>query len=69
VLITRNLPFSMMTAAAIGRLVHRCVIVELHIPSYRVEEAKKKQPAEAQPAAPLAPFAPSDGLDRASRAK
>lgn len=52
VLMTSNLPFSkwegifkdaMMTAAAIDRLVHHCVIIELNIPSYRVEEAKKKQ--------------------------
>ena len=58
VLMTSNLPFSkwegifkdaMMTAAAIDRLVHHCVIIELNIPSYRVEEAKKKQQAEGQP--------------------
>ena len=57
VLMTSNLPFSkwegifkdaMMTAAAIDRLVHHCVIIELNIPSYRVEEAKKKQHAESQ---------------------
>src|ERR1022692_3635683 len=50
VLLTSNLPFSkwegifkdpMTTAAAIDRLVHHCVIVELNIPSYRMEEAKK----------------------------
>lgn len=50
VLITSNLPFSqweaifkdpMTTAAAIDRLVHHCVILELNIPSYRVEQAKK----------------------------
>ena len=29
------------TAAAIDRLVHHCVILELNIPSYRVEQAKK----------------------------
>ena len=55
VLMTSNLPFSkwegifkdaMMTAAAIDRLVHHCVIIELNIPSYRVEEAKKKQQTE-----------------------
>lgn len=59
VLMTSNLPFSkwegifkdaMMTVAAIDRLVHHSVIVELNIPSYRVEEAKKKQEAEGQPA-------------------
>jgi hypothetical protein len=31
----------MSTAAAIDRLVHHSVIVELNIESYRVEEAKK----------------------------
>jgi DNA replication protein DnaC len=49
-LISSNLPFSkwegvfkdpMTTAAAIDRLVHHCVILELNIPSYRVEQAKK----------------------------
>jgi len=57
VLMTSNLPFSkwegifkdaMMTAAAIDRLVHHSVIIELNIPSYREEEAKKKQQAEGQ---------------------
>jgi len=57
VLMTSNLPFSkwegifkdaMMTAAAIDRLVHHSVIIELNISSYRVEEAKKKQAAEAE---------------------
>ena len=60
VLLTSNLPFSkwegifkdaMMTAAAIDRLVHHSVIVELNIPSYREEEAKKKQESEVQEAA------------------
>jgi len=57
VLMTSNLAFSkwegifkdaMMTAAAIDRLVHHCVIIELNIPSYRVEEAKKKQQEEGE---------------------
>ena len=48
VLLTSNLPFSkwegifkdpMTTAAAIDRLVHHSVIVELNIPSYRLEQA------------------------------
>lgn len=52
VLLTSNLPFSgwesifkdaMTTAAAIDRLVHHCVIVELNIPSYRAEQAKKEK--------------------------
>ena len=50
VLLTSNLPFSkwdqifkdaMTTAAAIDRLVHHSVIIELNVPSYRVETAKK----------------------------
>ena len=57
VLMTSNLPFSkwegifkdaMMTAAAIDRLMHHSVIIELNIASYREEEAKKKQLAEGQ---------------------
>ena len=52
VLISSNLPFSkweaifrdpMTTAAAIDRLVHHSVILELNIPSYRMEEAKRKK--------------------------
>jgi DNA replication protein DnaC len=61
VLITSNLPFSkwesifkdaMTTAAAIDRLVHHSVILELNLPSYRVEQAKKSKaagPIEAPP--------------------
>jgi DNA replication protein DnaC len=50
VLITSNLPFSkwdsifkdpMTTAAAIDRLVHHSIILELNLPSYRMEHAKK----------------------------
>ena len=57
VLMTSNLPFSkweaifkdaMMTAAAIDRLVHHSVIIELNIPSYRAEHAKKNKEAEGQ---------------------
>lgn len=49
VMITSNLPFSkwerifkdpMTTAAAIDRLVHHCVILELNLPSYRLEHSK-----------------------------
>ncbi len=56
VMLSSNLAFSgwegifkdaMMTAAAIDRLVHHCVIVELNVPSYRVEQAKKGRPAPA----------------------
>src|SRR3974377_1445134 len=54
VMITSNLPFSkwetifkdpMTTAAAIDRLVHHSVILELTLPSYRLEEAQKGQQA------------------------
>ena len=50
VMLTSNLPFSqwerifkdaMTTAAAIDRLVHHSVILELNLPSYRAEQAKK----------------------------
>ena len=52
VLLTSNLPFSqwesifkdpMTTAAAIDRLVHHSVILELNITSYRLEQAKAAQ--------------------------
>lgn len=51
VMLTSNLPFSkweqifkdpMTTAAAIDRLVHHSIILELNLPSYRLEQAKKK---------------------------
>lgn len=51
VLITSNLPFSkwetifkdpMTTAAAIDRVVHHSVILELNLPSFRLEESKKR---------------------------
>ena len=49
IMLTSNLPFSkweaifkdpMTTAAAIDRLVHHSVILELNLPSYRLEQAK-----------------------------
>jgi DNA replication protein DnaC len=52
VLLTSNLAFSgweaifkdpMTTAAAIDRLVHHSVIIELNLPSYRAEQAKKRK--------------------------
>lgn len=55
VLLTSNLPFSkweqifkdpMTTAAAIDRLVHHSVIVELNVPSYRAEAAKRRKASE-----------------------
>jgi hypothetical protein len=36
----------MTTASAIDRLVHHRVILELNIPSYRMEQAKKKKVEE-----------------------
>ena len=52
VMLTSNLPFSkwetifkdpMTTAAAIDRLVHHSVILELNIPSFRLESAKQSK--------------------------
>lgn len=52
VLLTSNLPFSkweaifkdpMTTAAAIDRLVHHSMILELNLTSYRIEQAKRKK--------------------------
>ena len=51
VMLTSNLPFSkweqifkdpMTTAAAIDRLVHHSIILELNLPSYRLEKSKQK---------------------------
>jgi len=59
VMLTSNLPFSqweqifknpMTTAAAIDRLVHHCVILELNVQSYRMEQAKKKGRRKAKAA-------------------
>jgi len=62
VLITSNLPFSaweqifkdpMTTAAAIDRLVHHSVILELNLPSYRMDAARARTPQpEAQTGLP-----------------
>lgn len=55
VMITSNLPFSkwekifkdpMMTAAAIDRIVHHSIILELNMPSYRMNHAKDKKNQE-----------------------
>lgn len=57
VMITSNLPFSkweaifkdpMTTAAAIDRLVHHSVILELNVSSYRMEQAKKERDKEPE---------------------
>ena len=59
VLLTSNLPFSgweaifkdpMTTAAAIDRLVHHAVIIELNVPSYRAEQAKKAKQTRSETA-------------------
>jgi len=42
----------MTTAAAIDRLVHHSVIVELNVPSYRAEQAKKSRQNPAGPVDP-----------------
>lgn len=56
VMITSNLPFSkwenifkdpMMTAAAVDRIVHHSVILELNIASYRMNTAKNRNLKEA----------------------
>ena len=56
VMLSSNLAFSgwesifkdaMMTAAVIDRLVHHCVILELNVPSYRAEQAKKARQSRA----------------------
>ena len=61
-LITSNLPFSkwevifkdpMTTAAAIDRLVHHSVVLELNVPSYRAEQAKKCRKINVKKSAPL----------------
>lgn len=61
VVLTSNLAFSgwetifkdpMTTAAAIDRLVHHSVILELNVPSYRAEQAKKAGQKPPGPAAP-----------------
>lgn len=52
VMLTSNLPFSqweqifkdpMTTAAAIDRLVHHSIILELNLPSYRLEHSQSRQ--------------------------
>jgi DNA replication protein DnaC len=57
VMLTSNLPFSkweqifkdpMVTAAAIDRLVHHSVIIELNLESYRMEQALKSQKSKEE---------------------
>jgi len=55
ILLSSNLPFSkwesifkdpMTTAAAIDRLVHHSVILELNVPSFRLEQASKDRASQ-----------------------
>jgi DNA replication protein DnaC len=57
--LTSNLVFSewerifkdpLTTAAAVDRLVHHSVILEMNLPSYRMENAKKRQPKSSEDA-------------------
>lgn len=57
IMITSNLPFSkweqifkdpMTTAAAIDRLVHHSVVLELNLSSYRLEQSKKEKAKKDQ---------------------
>jgi len=60
VMVSSNLPFSkweqifkdpMTIAAAIDRLIHHSVIIELNIPSYRLEVAKRNKKTKTKAAA------------------
>ncbi|MFN6304442.1 MAG: ATP-binding protein [Planctomycetota bacterium] len=55
ILLSSNLPFSkwesifkdpMTTAAAIDRLAHHSVILELNVPSFRLEQASKDRSSQ-----------------------
>jgi DNA replication protein DnaC len=67
VMITSNLPFAkwdgifkdaMTTAAAIDRLVHHSMILELNVPSYRLESAKARPAGKKAPEGKAAAGAP-----------
>jgi DNA replication protein DnaC len=71
VLLTSNLPFSkwegifkdpMTTAAAIDRLVHHSVIVELNVPSYRLEQARHNVQTGDQPTPDPSSGEPASGF-------
>jgi DNA replication protein DnaC len=76
VMITSNLPFSkwesifkdpMTTAAAIDRLVHHSVILELNVPSYRLEQAQRGRETTTEPVVADSVAAPeSQGPDASS---
>lgn len=72
VLLTSNLPFSqwegifkdpLTTAAAIDRLVHHCVILELNLASYRMEQAQHQQQAKPRPDSALEVSQPEGGVN------
>jgi DNA replication protein DnaC len=72
VMLTSNLAFSdweqifkdaMTTAAAIDRLVHHCVILELNIPSYRAEQARKAKQGRMSSAEATAAEGPTAVLE------
>ena len=77
IMISSNLPFSewekifkdpMTTAAAIDRLVHHSVILELNIPSYRLEDAKRRgvtmsEPEESSGVGTRKPLTPPQGKE------
>jgi DNA replication protein DnaC len=77
VMITSNLPFSkwesifkdpMTTAAAIDRLVHHSVILELNVPSYRLEQAQRGHEATTEPEVnDPAPVPENEGTDEQSQ--
>lgn len=78
VMITSNLPFSkwerifkdpMTTAAAIDRLVHHSVILELNLPSYRLEQSKKRKANPGQRSKRDKVLASSNGETRTSKKK
>jgi len=71
VLITSNLPFSkwetifkdpMTTAAAIDRVVHHSVILELNLPSYRLEASKQRVGATTVSPPPASGTEPDAGV-------
>lgn len=68
IMLTSNLPFSkweqifkdpMTTAAAIDRLVHHSVIVELNLSSYRLEQSRKAKEVSAMESALSEPHEPT----------
>lgn len=72
IILTSNLPFSkwekifkdpMTAAAAIDRLIHHSIILELNLPSYRLEQSKDKQTKGGQTSAA------SDSSDLSEREK